>query len=448
MGTTGHDVVIVGAGFAGLTAARELHAAGCDILLLEARCRVGGRALTRFLPDGTQLDLGGQWIGPAQTRIGELVRHFGIDTYPTPEHGDPVIDYGGEWRTDVPAEAGRLLAEIDALSRRVPPERPWAAEQATAADRQTFASWLAASGHPEQAQRYVGRVISGGLLAGSPAETSLLETLFYVASGGGVDALLGYRGGAQETRIVGGAQHITERMADELPPGALRLGEPVVGVEHCADGVRVVTRLAAYPAAHAVIALPPVLAGQLRHDPPLSALRAGALQRQAAGTALKVHAVYPEPFWRADGLSGLSTSDSGVLTETVDNTPPGAPRAVLTAFAYGDEAVALRRSSPEERQAAVTERLGALFGERARQPQEFITHDWLAQEWTRGCFSAHFAPGGRTAFGGLLHTPEGRLHWAGTETAVHGNGYFDGAVESGLRAARDVLAARAPSSTG
>ncbi|MGW1839478.1 flavin monoamine oxidase family protein [Streptomyces sp. NPDC002067] len=434
-----HDVVVVGAGFAGLSAALELHGAGCDVLVLEARGRVGGRALTRFLPDGTQLDLGGQWISTGQHRITELADRYGIATYPTPEYGSAVIDYDGEHRTALPDEVTALLHELDTLCGQVPVKSPWTAADAVLWDRQTFATWLDGTGAPDAAKRYVGRVVSGGLLAGSPAETSLLETLFYLASGGGTRALLGFRGGAQESRVVGGAQEIAERMAADLPDGAVRLSEPVLGVAQDRTGVRVTTALGEHHAARAVIALPPVLAGALRHDPPLSALRAGVFQRMTAGTALKVHAVYAEPFWRDEGLSGVSTSAAGVLTETVDNTPPAAPRAVLTAFVYGDDAARLRTRPPGERRESITRRLGELFTGRAAEPQEFVEFDWLAQEWTRGCFSGHFTPGGWTAFGSALRQPEGALHWAGTETAVHGNGYFEGAVESGRRAAGEAL---------
>lgn len=438
-GVNEHDVVVVGAGFAGLSAAQELHRAGCSVLVLEARGRVGGRALTRFLPDGTQLDLGGQWISSGQIRISELVRHHGIATYPTSQYGSSVIDYDGEHLTALPDEVTALFRDLDTLCGHVPVKSPWTAADAVAWDRQTFATWLDETDAPDAAKRYVGRVISGGLLAGSPSETSLLETLFYLASGGGTAALLGFRGGAQETRVVGGAQEIAERMAADLPDGTVRLSEPVTGIAHDHSGVRVTTLLGEHCAARAVIALPPVLAGSLGYDPPLSAVRAGVLQHMTAGTALKVHAVYPEPFWRDEGLSGVSTSVTGVLTETVDNTPPEAPRAVLTAFVYGDDAAHLRTRPPGERRESITRRLGELFTERAAEPEEFIEFDWLGQEWTRGCFSGHFTPGGWTAFGSALRLPEGTLHWAGTETAVHGNGYFEGAVESGHRAAREVL---------
>ncbi|MGW1675865.1 flavin monoamine oxidase family protein [Saccharopolyspora sp. NPDC002376] len=287
----------------------------------------------------------------------------------------------------------------------------------------------------------MARVISGGLLAGSPNETSVLETMFYIASAGGVEPLLSYEGAAQDMRIVGGAQEIAIRMAADLPDGTVHLNDPVLRIEHDSSGARLVTRLGEQWASRVIIAVPPMLAGRIQYDPPLPGLHEGVFQRMPAGTAMKVHAVYPEPFWCADGLSGVSRSTSGVLTETVDNTPPNAPRGVLTGFVYGDEAILLRRHDPAERRRIVLAQLGDLFGSRALEPDEFVEFDWLAEEWTRGCFSGHFIPGGWTAFGATLRQPVGALHWACTETAMRWNGYFDGAVESGRRAAGEVRAA-------
>ncbi|MBR8742133.1 FAD-dependent oxidoreductase [Nocardiopsis sp. MG754419] len=433
-----HDAVVIGAGFAGLAAARELVEAGLSVRVLEARNRVGGRALTRHLPDGTLLELGGQWIGPNQELVSALVEHHGLATYPTPREGDPVVDLDGERRTAPPEEVDALLDEIDLLALQVLPERPWDAPEARAWDQQTFASWLVGTAYSETTLRYVARLISGGLLASAAGESSLLETLFYVASGGGVQALLAYEGGAQERRIVGGAQTLAERMAAALPPGVLRPGAPVTTVEYNASGARVSTTAHAYSADRVIVAVPPTLAARIRYDPPLPGLNDGALQRTPAGSALKVHAVYPTPFWRESGLSGVSTSASGVLTETVDNTPPGSPRAVLTGFVYGEESVLLRAHEPGERRRIVLSRLGDLFGAPALHPDDYVEFDWSDEEWTRGCFSGHLVPGTTVTFGPALRTPVEVVHWAGTETATRWNGYFDGALSSGRRAATEV----------
>ena len=111
-----------------------------------------------------------------------------------------------------------------------------------------------------------------------------------------------------------------------------------------------------------VVALAPTLAGRIRYDPPLPALRDGLTQRMPMGSALKVHAVYTEPFWRADGLSGVATSSAGPLTETVDNSTPTSPRGVRTGFSYGADAAALRQMAPVERRRSLLDAFAAVVG--------------------------------------------------------------------------------------
>ncbi|REE97728.1 flavin monoamine oxidase family protein [Thermomonospora umbrina] len=432
------DVVVVGAGFAGLSAAHALVGAGLRTIVLEARDRVGGRVLTRVLPDGTQLDLGGQWVGPTQRHMQRLIAEYGLETYPTPEYGRPILDYGGTRPDRRPDEIVALLDRLDDLSRQIFPERPWDHPRAQEWDTLTLAAWLSTQNAPDTAVRYVGRVIAGGLLSCDAGEVSLLDTLFYVTSGGGTTALLDTVGGAQAYRVGSGAQRLAERLAADLPEGTIRLEEPVRRIVHSPTGAHVETDHGVHPARHVIVAIPPSLAGRIDYSPSLPAQRDALTQRMPAGYALKVHAIYAAPFWRDRGLSGLSTSDSGILTETVDNTPPGSPRAVLTAFAYGIDAHALRRHDPAQRRHLVLDRLAELFGEDARAPEDFIEFDWCDEPWTRGCFSAHPTLGTWTAYGPALRPPIGALHWAGTETASTWNGYFDGAVESGLRAAAEI----------
>ncbi|NRQ37915.1 FAD-dependent oxidoreductase [Nonomuraea sp. NN258] len=434
-----HDVIVIGAGFAGLAAALDLTEAGLRVVVLEARDRVGGRVLTRVLPDGTQLDLGGQWVGPTQHHVQELIARFRVDTYPSPEHGRPVVEYEGRRLTEPPAEVAALRERLDGLSREVPVDEPWRHPRAREWDTTTLASWLAAHAQDPAAARAVARATAGALLATDAGEVSLLHTLFYLASGQGLDMLAGYAGAAQSHRVAGGPQVIAERMAAALPEGTLRLAEPVRRIEHTSGGARVLTDLGRHDARRVVVAIPPVLAGRVDYSPALPVQRDGLTQRMPAGHGLKTHAVYDRPFWRDQGLSGISTSNDGPLTETADNTPPGGPGAVLTSFAYGAEAHRLRAMDAAARRRAVLERLAALFGARALEAREFVEYDWSAQPWTRGCFSGHPVPGAWTGYGPALRAPVGVLHWAGTETATRWNGYFDGAVESGRRAAAEVL---------
>ncbi|WFE36017.1 FAD-dependent oxidoreductase [Micromonospora sp. WMMD975] len=434
-------MIVVGAGFSGLACALALHAADVDVLLVEARDRVGGRTLSRPLPDGGWLDLGAQWIGPTQDRMYALVAAYGLATFPSAAHGAPTLLLDGRRVTEPPAGLAGLLGTLDELAAGLDPAAPWRAAGAAEWDGTTLGGWLAATAPDPVTARYAGRLLAGGLLAVSPAEVSLLHLLFYLRSGGGADALLGMAGGAQQDRIVGGPAALAQRMADALPPARLRLDAPVDAVAQDRDGVRVRAGDETHRGDAVVVALAPALAGRIRYDPPLPALRDGLTQRMPMGAALKVHALYPEPFWRTAGRSGVATTDTGPLTETVDNSMPGLPGGVLTAFSYGAQARALRRLPDAARRSALRDALGALLGPAAADPENLIEYDWSADPWTRGCFGGVLTPGSWRDFGPELRAPVGRVHWAGTETATRWSGYLEGAVTAGERAAAEVLAA-------
>ncbi|MCX5065312.1 FAD-dependent oxidoreductase [Micromonospora lupini] len=436
----GIRVVVVGAGMSGLAAATALCRAGARVRVVEARGRVGGRALTRWLPDGTQLDLGAQWIGPTQDRMYGLVAEHGLVTFTSAAVGASTLLWGGARRREPPTPVARVLGVLDEYAAAVDPAAPWEAPEAARWDATTLGCWLRATAGDTDTADYLGRLLAGGLLATGADEVSLLHLLFYLRGAGGTGPLLGMAGGAQQDRIVGGPPALAERMAAGLPPGTLRLGAAVHAIAQDSHGVTVCTDSGRVEGDAVVVALPPALAGRIRYDPPLPPLRDGLTQRMPMGSAWKVHAVYREPFWRADGRSGVSTSSSGPLTETVDNSTPTSPRGVLTGFSYASDATSLREMSPDGRRRRVLEAFAAVVGPRAADPIALVEYDWSADEWTRGCFGGVLTPGAWRAYGPRLRTPVGRVHWAGTETATRWAGYLEGAVRAGERAAAEVLA--------
>jgi monoamine oxidase len=159
------------------------------------------------------------------------------------------------------------------------------------------------------------------------------------------------------------------------------------------------------------------------------------------GTVIKVHSIYDTAFWREAGLTGQASSDSGAMRITFDNSPDDGSRGALLGFIEGDEGRYWGQRSPEERRAAVLDCLVNYFGEAAGHPNEYVEQSWVEEEYTRGCYAGYMPPGVWTAYGGALRTPVGRLHWAGTETATVWNGYMEGALLSGERAAAEVLTA-------
>ena len=444
------DVAIVGAGLAGLVAARRLVEAGLEPLVVEARDRVGGRTLNHEIDDGKVVEVGGQWVGPTQRRMLALAQDLGVDTFPTHDTGENVIEWRGEKRRyhgaiprinpAILADVAQAQVRLDRMARSVPLEAPWEAERAVRWDAQTFATWLARNVATAGA-RTLFEIAVEAVWAQEPSDLSLLHVLFYTHSGGGFDALIGTSGGAQQDRFVGGSQRVAVRVAEALGDERIARQAPVRRIVHGSDGVTLVADGLEVRARCAIVALPPALAGRIAYDPALPGFRDQLTQRMAQGTVIKCMAIYPEPFWRGEGLTGQGTSDVGPVRVTFDNSPPDGTPGVLLGFLEGRQARALGRRTPAERRDAVVGCFTRMFGPRAASPDGYVERVWADEEWTRGCYGCAMPTGAWTEFGPALRAPIGPLHWAGAETATVWSGYMDGAVSSGERAAADVVSA-------
>lgn len=446
-----HDVIVVGAGLAGLSAARRLTAAGCDAVVLEARERVGGRTEGGSTADGTPLELGGQWLGPTQTRMYELVEELGLETVPTWNHGEHLTVIGGQvgrlnsHRGAVPKlgpfellDLFKGLKRFNALASSVPLDAPWEASGARDLDSTTFESWIRANLRTAAGRSYF-RIATEAVFSAESADLSALHALFYAHSGSDLETLVSVDEGAQRDRVVGGAARVSEGLAALLGE-RVRLGAVVVGLDHGDDGVRAEladgTRV---DAKSAIVTLPPTLAGRLRYRPALPAWRDQLTQRLPAGSVIKFHAVYDRPFWRDDGLTGQVASDRGPVKVTFDNSPVDAHIGVIVGFLEADDGRYWGRQPLPRRRDAVIGCLRRYFGDQAGEVREYLERDWMAEEFSRGCYGAHFTPGGWTSYGPALRAPIGNIHWAGAECATVWNGYMEGAVRSGESAADDVL---------
>ncbi len=441
------DVVVVGAGFSGIAAARAL-ADDFSVVVLEARDRVGGRTYTvEHAEPAVWLDLGGQWIGPQQHVMADLVRELGIETFPTHTAGDNLLLVGDRvrrYRGTIPrlnpldlAAVGWAQWRLERMSKKVPLEAPWRAPRAAEWDKVTLASFL-----DKHAPRALGRklieVAIETIFTADARELSLLHALFYIRSGVDLDVLMGTRGAAQATRIKGGMQPVCERFARGLD---VRLGEAVTSVARAADGVTVKTGGLELRARHALMTLPPVPARRVTHTPELPSARVALQERMPMGAAIKCTAVYARPFWRDDGLSGHAVSSDGPIHVVFDNTPPEGSPGVLMGFADADPARELAGLTKDERRDAAIACFVRAFGPRARDALLYDDHVWQHDEWTGGCYGAFMPPGLWTSHGRALREPAGRVHFAGTELATVWNGYIDGAVSSGRRAAAEIRAA-------
>jgi monoamine oxidase len=444
------DVVVVGAGLAGLVAARELERKGQSVALLEARDRVGGRTLNRKIRGGEVVEIGGQWVGPAdqQARIQALIDELGLKTFKTYIEGENVYFRDGVRQTyagTIPPANPASLAEIavaierlNAMAAEVPLEAPWRARNAAEWDGQTFETWKLENIATDEA-RDLFDLGTEAVFAAEPRDISLLFVLFYIHAAGNFNHLIDTQNGAQEQRIVGGSQRISTKLAEEL--GTVRLGSPVRAIREERGALRVLTGAETWTGERVIVALPPALCAAIRFSPKLPPTRDQLTQRMPMGTVIKAMAIYAEPFWRADGLSGMATSTEGPVKVTFDNSPPDGKPGVLLAFIEGQEAREFAVRSRSERRAAVLESLERYFGPRARTDAvAYLDKSWANDRWSRGCYEGFTPPGVLLGYGDAVRKPVRRIHWAGTETATVWNGYMDGAVESGQRAAAEVLA--------
>ena len=464
------DVVVVGAGFAGMAAAYRLVQQGRTVFVMEAMDRVGGRSWTTALSDGSSLDIGAGWTGSTQGYMLTLIKELKLETYT--QYG--VDDAAKElWNLFVAAdgtirpyqgqtfpvsdkaqwEIQNAIVTIDTLMQSVPLDAPWTALEAQEWDATSAGAFARQNVHDPEALAVVMTNLTT-ILGLSPFAVSFLHLLWDSRMAGGVQQFGAVEGGSVQFRIKGGTQQIALRIQEGLGPGRVLLNSPVRAIDQDDAGVTVISDQATVRARRAVVAIPSCLTGFIRYTPMLPPDRALLIQRVPQGSAMKVQLVYDRAFWRdatPTKLSGYTFAiDGSAVTQTLDAGGPAGTDTpgILACFIDGDAARDLGRLSKEERQSRIISDLARRFDpDKVTNLSKTITPNYVEfisqnTEWIRGDYASTPGPSVLTAsgFGPAIRAPFQWIHWAGVDTAnMEWYQTLDGALQSGERAANDVI---------
>lgn len=451
--TIERDVVIIGAGPSGLTAARQLRRAGHTVAVLEARDRVGGRTHTDII-DGAVVEVGGQWVSPDQTALIGLLDELGLSTFSRYREGDSIyigpdgepLRYTGEmFPVDdyTRKEMQRLIDLLDRLVAEAGPEAPWNHPDARSLDTISFHHWLRQQSDDEEACDNIGLFIAGGMLTKPAHSFSALQAILMAATAGSFSNLVD-EDFILDKRVVGGMQSVSEHMAADLGEDVI-LSSPVRTLRWSGmdgrdgvEGVTVVSDSATVHARYAVVAVPPNLYSRISYEPPLPRRQHQMHQHQSLGLVIKVHAVYTTPFWRAEGLSGTGFSAGSIVQEIYDNTNHEDPRGTLVGFVSDEKADAMFELPPHERRERILASIADFLGPAALEPEVYYESDWASEEWTRGAYASSYDLGGLHRYGRDQRTPVGPIHWSCSDIAAEGYQHVDGAIRMGRRTAEAI----------
>lgn len=453
METIDRDVVIIGAGPSGLTAARRLKAAGKTVAVLEARDRVGGRTWSDTI-DGAFFEIGGQWISPDQTALIALVEELGLETF-SRHRGDRHVyispdgvrsEYEGDWfpvSESTKAEMQKMIDELNSLAAEVGCEKPWAHPRAAELDSISFHHWLRSLSDDEEACDNIGIFVAGGMLTKPAHAFSALQAILMAASAGSFDNLVD-EDFILDKRVVGGMQSVSLRMAEELGEDVI-LSNPVRTIEWEDAGagkpatVTAIGDRLAVRARHAIMAVPPNLYSRVSFVPPLPRTQQIVHQHHSMGLVIKVHARYDTPFWREDGLDGTCFGAGRLVQEIYDNTNHGEEMGTLVGFVVDVKAEEMWALDDEARKKAILEGMAEYLGPKALEPNAFYLSDWGSEEWTRGAYATSYDLGGLHRWGATQDVPVGPIYWSSSDLAAEGYQHVDGAVRMGERTAQRIL---------
>lgn len=439
------DTIIIGAGYAGIAAGKRLSETGKDFVVLEARDRVGGRTLSEVLPSGVRVDLGATWLGPTQYKIWDWVKEVNAETFDTYDSGKNILFYQGKKNTyagTIPKidllnllALGRAISKFNKLAKTLDYNKPWNHSEAEKYDSMTLQSWMDKN-IPFEKAKYLFKVGVQTVFAAEPSEISLLFALFYGASGDNLEVLMGIKNGAQQTILKNGTHGLIQEISKSYEDKIV-LSSPVKKIIQHENWVEVVTENQTFKAKSCILTVPPALHSLIQFEPALPQAKSQLGQRMPMGAAMKCFVIYEKPFWREKGLSGQLVSDEFPVKVTFDVGDDS--KGKLLVFVEGNDARKFVDVPLEQRKQMILEKLGKFFGDEALQPIDYIDKCWTQEKWSGGCYTGLMGPNTLSHLGEELRKPFGNIHFAGTETAMKWCGYLDGAIESGYRAANEVL---------
>jgi monoamine oxidase len=406
--------------------------------------------LSRSLPGpeggpGLVVDLGAQWVGPGQTEIMKLIKELDLHTVASGTPGLTSWSVAGRRSVGggaLPKVGALTLVEILAtlvglrlMYPRLPPEAPWSAKRARRWDAIPTADWLRKIVRTP-AGRALTEIYIRGNTATEPAETSIYQMLAIVRGCGSLRSIWD----AEEFQIAESAFEIPHRLSLPLR-GRVRLDSPVRTIRQGPDSVTVEADTGVLRGRRAVVCVPPVLANEIRYDPPLQAKKGVLLSNGPMGACIKFHATYDRPFWRSQNLNGEILSADDAVSLTYDNSPKdGKMAGAIVGFVLADQARRLSALNSPDQETEILACLARFLGEQAKQPRALVVQDWGHEQWSRGAFAAHYATGVLTHVGAVLQAPCGRVHWAGTDTSPEWWGYMEGALRSANRVVAELVA--------